>query len=61
MDDLEDLDDDLQVVVVGTEFGAQHRVLEGLFDQVHTAAVGLDVMQHFGVGDDVVDAIPVFL
>ena len=61
MDDLVNLDDDLQFVVVGPEFGAQHRVLVGLFDHVHAAAVGLDVMQHFGVGDDVVNAIPVFL
>ena len=61
MDYLVDLDNDLQALIVGAVILEQHGMVIGLFDQVHTAAIGLDVVEHFRVGDDVIDAVPVAL
>src|SRR5579885_2418769 len=61
MDNLEHVDDELIAVVVGAELGPQDRVVERVGDNLHLAAATLDVLEHFGVCNDVVDAVPVVL
>ena len=59
MHHLVDANIDVLVTVLCLELRPQHGVIQSLFDKEHLSATILDVVEHIGIGNDVVNALPI--